>query len=68
MSLDGVELIPAGEIECLAVTSHEEEQYVREYGELASDALMSNTVTRYGTLFWDDGKFTPKKSASTSGQ
>lgn len=64
---DGTELVPAGELECKAVTEYEEQQYVRDYGELASDMLMSNTVTRFGTLFWDEGEYRTILDVPTSG-
>lgn len=66
MVYDGHVIHPAGEIVARRVTEEEQKQYLRAYGEIANDMIYSESVTRYGTMFWDEGRYIPPTIDSTS--
>lgn len=63
---DGTECHPAGTLVCDQPTEQDKERYKQLEREFYSDDypthdwLMSDTVTRFGILFWDEGRFTPR--------
>ena len=62
---DGTECHPAGTLVCDQPTDEDAERYrqeQREYDEGGGThcLLQGDTVTRFHTLFWDEGQFTPR--------
>jgi hypothetical protein len=51
---------PAGTLVCEPFTNDDMEKYRQKYEELADDAALSDTVTRLGRVFYDEGTFTPR--------
>jgi len=53
---------PAGTLVCEPVTESDKAEWIAKYGELYDEhgGILSDTVTRFGVLFWDRGTFSPR--------
>ncbi len=62
---DGSEMNPAGTIVCEQPTQEDHDRY-RDEGLEEFGGILSDTVTRLGVMFWDEGHFTPRSQESNT--